>query len=115
METGAILVFDELDASLHPVLSAQLLGFFHDEDVNAKGAQLLFSAHNTGLMNHLNSDEIWLTEKNGGATSVEPLSAFDSERVRQSTDLESGYLHGRFGGLPNLDLTQMLRYKGVTD
>ena len=115
LETGSTLIFDELDASLHPVLSAQLLEFFHDQDVNTKGAQLLFSAHNTGLMRHLLGDEIWLTEKTDGITSVEPLSAFDSERVRQSTDLESGYLHGRFGGLPNLDLTQLLRGKGVID
>lgn len=113
LERGSVLVFDELDASLHPVLSAQLLKFFRDPSINGNGAQLLFSAHDTGLMQYLNSDEIWITEKHDGATSVHSLASFDSERVRNSTNLEAGYLNGRFGGLPNLDLTQFLRSKGV--
>lgn len=94
LESGSPLVFDELDASLHPVLSAQLLNFFRDPEMNTKGAQLLFSSHDTSLMQYLKSDEIWLTEKHEGATSMHSLVSFDSDRVRRSINLESGYLHG---------------------
>lgn len=113
LDAGAPLVFDELDASLHPVLAAQLLRFFQDKDMNPHGAQLVFTSHDTSLMQYLKSDEIWLTEKHDGVTTLYPLTSFDSQRVKDSVDLESGYRHGRFGGIPELDLADFLRSKGV--
>lgn len=113
LDAGAPLIFDELDASLHPVLAAQLLKFFRNRETNPHGAQLLFTSHDTSLMQYLKSDEIWLTEKRDGATTLYSLASFDSLRVRQSDNLESGYMHGHFGGLPELDLTELLRGKGV--
>ncbi|MCH9276856.1 ATP-binding protein [Bifidobacterium amazonense] len=114
LDSGSLMVFDELDASLHPVLSAQLLKIFRDPEINVNGAQILFSSHDTSLMKYLHSDEIWIVEKRNGATGLSSLASFDSERVRKSVDLESGYLHGHFGGIPNIDLAQLLRSKGVS-
>lgn len=111
---GSLLVFDELDASLHPTLSAQLLHLFHDPKTNPRGAQLVFATHDTSLLNHLNRDEVWLTEKRSdGSTRLGALSDFAGVRVRKSKNLENAYLHGRFGALPQVDQTTLLRALGL--
>lgn len=101
---GTVLLFDELDASLHPTLSAQLIRLFHAPETNPRGAQLIFTSHDTSLLNHLNRDEVWLTEKTAeGMTRLGALAEFAGERVRKSQNLEKAYLHGRFGALPDVD------------
>lgn len=109
LRRGSILLFDELDASLHPILTAQLLDLFQDPKSNPYGSQLIFTSHDTNLLNHLNRDEVWLTEKEpDGSTELKPLADFGGKRVRQSQNLESGYLHGRFGGVPDVDKNELL-------
>ncbi|WP_433266885.1 AAA family ATPase [Actinosynnema sp. CS-041913] len=107
---GSLLLFDELDASLHPTLSAQLIRLFQDPVTNPQGAQLIFTSHDTSLLNHLNRDEVWLTEKTEkGTTRLGALAEFAGERVRKSQNLENAYLHGRFGALPDVNRTEVLR------
>ena len=114
LRSGSCMLFDELDASLHPVLSAQLIRLFHDPATNPLGAQLVFASHDTSLLDHLNRDEVWLTEKDDhGATTLGALAEFAGERVRRSQNLEKAYLHGRFGALPDVDRTEMLRSLGL--
>jgi hypothetical protein len=114
LKAGSLLLFDELDASLHPTLSVQLVRLFHDPVTNPLGAQLIFTSHDTSLLNHLNRDEVWLTEKTeAGATRLGALAEFAGERVRKSQNLEKAYLHGRFGALPDVDRTDMLRALGL--
>jgi AAA15 family ATPase/GTPase len=114
LRSGSVLLFDEMDGSLHPTLSMQLIRLFHDPTTNPKGAQLIFSSHDTSLLNHLNRDEVWLTEKaEDGATRLGALAEFAGERVRKSQNLEKAYLHGRFGALPDVDRTDMLRALGL--
>jgi uncharacterized protein len=114
LRTGSLLLFDELDASLHPTLCAELIRLFHDPATNPKGGQLVFTSHDTSLLNHLNRDEVWLTEKGeDGATRLGALAEFAGERVRRSQNLEKAYLHGRFGALPDVDRAEMLRALGL--
>ncbi|MCO8276823.1 ATP-binding protein [Actinoplanes sp. TRM 88003] len=114
LRDGSIIVFDELDASLHPTVSAELLKFFHSPTLNPRGAQLVFTSHDTSLLNHLNRDEVWLTEKrDDGSTRLGALAEFAGERVRRSQNLESAYLHGRFGALPQVDQSDFLRAVGL--
>ena len=114
LRAGTIVMYDELDASLHPTLSAQLIHLFHDPTTNPLGAQLVFTSHDTSLLNHLNRDEVWLTEKGKtGATRLGALAVFAGERVRKSQNLEDGYLHGRFGAVPHLDQVELLRALGL--
>lgn len=111
---GTIVVFDELDASLHPTLSAELIRVFHNPRLNPRGAQIVFTTHDTSLLNHLNRDEVWLTEKRqDGSTRLGALAEFAGERVRRSQNLENAYLHGRFGALPQVDETVLLRALGL--
>jgi uncharacterized protein len=104
LRSGRILLFDEIDASLHPRLSARLLELFQDPETNPYRAQLIFTTHDTSLLNHLNRDEVWLTEKgDGGATTLTALAEFGGDKVRRSLNLEKAYLQGRFGAVPELD------------
>ena len=104
LQHGGVLLHDEIDASLHPRLSAQILGLFHDPETNPHGAQLMFTTHDVSLLNHLNRDEVWLTEKDsGGMTELVALAEYGGERVRKSVNLERAYMQGRFGAVPEID------------
>lgn len=104
LRSGGTLLFDEIDASLHPKLSARLLELFQDPVTNRFGAQLIFTTHDTSLLNYLNRDEVWLTEKGeSGATALTALAEFGGDKVRRSLNLEKAYLQGRFGAVPEPD------------
>ncbi|HXS67010.1 MAG TPA: ATP-binding protein [Streptosporangiaceae bacterium] len=111
---GQVLLFDEIDASLHPRLSARLLELFQDPKTNPRNAQLIFTTHDTSLLNCLNRDEVWLTEKAGdGATSLTALAEYGGDKVRRSLNLERAYLQGRFGAVPELDQQALRRALGL--
>lgn len=104
LEKGGLMVVDELDASLHPVISGKLVELFHNPATNPGNGQIIFSTHDTSLLGHLNRDEVWITSKRpSGSTELTPLSDFRGTNVRRSTNLERGYLQGRFGGVPKVD------------
>lgn len=100
LSTGGVLCIDELDSSLHPVLALQVVQAFVDPASNTSGAQLIFSTHDTNLLDAdlLRRDQIWFTEKDrSGATHLYPLSDF---RPRRGENLQRGYLQGRYGAIP---------------
>jgi len=114
LRNGLVLLFDEIDASLHPRLSARFLELFQDPVTNPLGAQLVFTTHDTSLLNYLNRDEVWLTEKDeNGATSLAALAEFGGDKVRRSLNLEKAYLQGRFGAVPELDQITLRRALGL--
>jgi hypothetical protein len=114
LRNGQVLLFDEIDASLHPKLSARLLELFQDPVTNPYGAQLIFTTHDTSLLNHLNRDEVWLTEKgSGGSTTLTALAEYGGDKVRRSLNLEKAYLQGRFGAVPELDQFALRRALGL--
>ena len=104
LKNGGTLIVDELDSSLHTVISGKLIEMFQDPETNRHNAQIIFTTHDTSLLGYLNRDEVWLTSKRSdGSTELTPLSDFRGDRVRRSTNLERGYLEGRFGGIPVVD------------
>jgi len=105
--TGDTLMVDELDASLHPQLTSEVLKIFWDPERNPKQAQLLFTTHDTSLLGRLLDgaelarDQVWFTEKaRDGSSTLYPLTDFGP---RRSENLERGYLQGRYGAVPYLD------------
>jgi hypothetical protein len=111
---GQVLLFDEIDASLHPRLSARLLELFQDPKTNPRNAQLIFTTHDTSLLNCLNRDEVWLTEKSvDAATTFTALAEYGGDKVRRSLNLERAYLQGRFGAVPELDQLALRRALGL--
>ncbi len=103
LKNGKVLIIDELDASLHPVLTQHLIKLFHDENINKNNAQLIFATHDTNLLKKtiFRRDQIWLSEKNKyGSTDLYSLSQF--KNVRKNEDFEKQYIHGKYGAIPYL-------------
>jgi hypothetical protein len=104
LNRGGILLIDEVEASLHPRLSACLIELFESPDSNPKNGQLIFTTHDTSLLNFLNRDEVWFTERSkDGSTVLTALADFAGDKVRKSLNLERAYLQGRFGAVPEFD------------
>lgn len=104
---GSVLVIDEIDSSLHPMLVRQLVGLFTSPDINSTGAQLLFTSHDTSLLGNFPSavvtaDSAWLTEK---SESRSTLYALDEFRIADSNNIEKRYLQGAFGAVPDINST----------
>lgn len=100
LRNGRVLVVDELDSSLHTLLVRRLIGMFQSAELNPQGAQLIFSTHDTSLLDQtlFRRDQIWFTEKDSSqATRLYPLSDFSP---RNKEALERGYLVGRYGAVP---------------
>ncbi len=107
-DQGGLLCIDELDASLHPLLAAEIIRWFTASSSSARPAQLIFTAHDTNLLNSdiLGRDQIWFTEKdNEGASHLYPLSDF---KTRKQENLERGYLQGRYGAIPLINAEPIL-------
>jgi uncharacterized protein len=99
---GRVLVVDELDRSLHTLLVHQLIVLFQDPGINTHGAQLIFTTHDTTLLDAdlLRRDQIWFTEKDSSQASILfPLTEFTP---RKNEAFGRGYLSGRYGAVPIL-------------
>lgn len=100
LREGRVLVVDELDSSLHTLLVRRLIAMFQTPEINPNGAQLIFSTHDTSLLDHtlFRRDQIWFTEKDADqATRLYPLTDFSP---RKQEAWERGYLAGRYGAVP---------------
>ena len=104
LEHGSVLALDEIDAHLHTDLVNLVLQLFHDDQVNTKGAQLLFSSHDTNVLDaaYMRRDQIWLASKDDGISSIRCLSEYDKKYVRQDSPFEAFYRDGRLGAIPRL-------------
>ncbi|ETK09758.1 hypothetical protein T231_08345 [Tannerella sp. oral taxon BU063 isolate Cell 6/7/9] len=101
LNKGNVLIIDELDAKLHPLLTRNIVLLFMDLNKNNK-AQLIFATHDTNLLDLalVRRDQIWFTEKDRvEATDVYSLVQFknDDEGHR---DVRRDYIRGRYGAVP---------------
>lgn len=99
LEGGATLFVDELDRSLHPHMTRFLVGLFHSRS-NEKNAQLVFTTHDTTLLDTdlMRRDQIWFVEKDKQSSSQ--LYSLLEYSPRKDEALERGYLKGRYGAIP---------------
>jgi uncharacterized protein len=102
-----VVVIDELDRSLHPLICWEFIRLFTQ---TAPGAhkQLIVTTHEAHLLNQelLRRDEYWFVEKDEKQqTQLVSLSDF---KIRNDLQIEKGYLHGRFGGIPIIGSTAAL-------
>jgi len=101
LQEGYVLCIDELHNSLHPEFVKFLVGLFNDNTTNTGNAQLIFTTHETSMLNQkiLRRDQIWFCEKDENqATAVYPLTDFHPRK--RVENLELAYLSGRYGALP---------------
>ena len=101
LNNSGILVIDELDKSLHPILVEYIIQLFNNPEVNKNNSQLIFNTHDTNLLN-LNifrRDQIWFTEKNS-IDGISDLYCLNDFSVRKTGNIEKGYMLGRYGAIP---------------
>jgi hypothetical protein len=101
LRKGLTLVVDELDTSLHTQLVQALVRLFHRPEVNTCGAQLIFTTHDTSLLDAyglFRRDQVWFVEKKKDQSS-ELYSLIDFS-PRKNEALERGYRQGRYGAVP---------------
>ncbi|MGW0805152.1 AAA family ATPase [Nonomuraea sp. NPDC002799] len=104
IERGSILLADELEASLHPVLVERIIALFQDPEANSRGAQLIFSSHDATLLGDatrsrvLGRDQIWFTEKLVDGSSR--LYSLSDLSPRREEAIGKRYLAGRYGATP---------------
>lgn len=97
---GSVLFIDELDAKLHPILTRAIVRLFMDKETNPKGAQLVFTTHDTHLLDKdcLRRDQVWFTEKD--ATEASDLYSLLEFKERNDRNFEKNYIQGRYGAIP---------------
>lgn len=107
---GSVLLADELDASLHPALVAELVRLFQDPATNPRRAQLIFNSHDAALLGEpggigpLGRDQVWFTEKrDDGSSRIYGLADL---APRKEEAIGRRYLAGRYGAVPILSRQQ---------
>jgi uncharacterized protein len=109
LQAGEILIVDELDARLHPLISCAIVKLFNSPITNPRNAQLIFTTHDTNLLsaNMFRRDQIWFTEKDRyGATDLYSLVEYE---IPDDAPFEQDYIAGKYGAIPFIgDLNRVL-------
>jgi AAA15 family ATPase/GTPase len=108
LRTGQVLIMDELDARLHPLITQAIIGLFNSIASNPKHAQLIFATQDANLLDrrYFRRDQVWFTEKDRqGATQFYSLAEF---KVRNDASFGRDYIRGKYGAVPYIgDLTRI--------
>ena len=115
LHNGGILVVDELDSTLHPLLTLAITRLFNSKEDNPKNAQLVFTTHDTNLFEYglYRRDQIYFVEKNSyGASDLYSLVEYkegDGKKIRKDRSFEDDYINGRYGAIPYIgNLTKLV-------
>ena len=116
LQDGGVLVIDELDSSLHPLMTLAITRLFNSVKENAKNAQLIFTTHDTNLFSYgkYRRDQIYLIEKDKyGVSDLYSLVEYREEggsKVRKDSSFESDYIQGRYGAIPYIgDISKIIK------
>ena len=104
---GKVFVIDELDRSLHSIMTRELLQYFLDRCNGDTRSQILFTTHDLMLMDQdiLRRDEMWVTERDKkGESTLRGVSEYVG--VRYDKNLLKSYLDGAFGGVPSIRINK---------
>lgn len=116
LQTGATLIVDEFDASIHPIALMNILNLFHNDEINVKHAQLIFNTHNPIFLNSnlLRRDEIKFVERDSNThnSTLFALSEFGTageNGVRKDDDYLKNYLANQYGGITDIDFSAIFQ------
>lgn len=101
-KAGTVVVIDEIDSSLHPVLVEKIINLFINPKINRYNAQLIFSTHYHKILDDLNKDQIHLIENTNGFTRTNRADYIKGIRIDSSFYYD--YCLGRLGGRPNVKI-----------
>lgn len=104
IETDGVMLVDELNTKLHPLLLKFIIDLFYDEKSKA---QLIYTTHDTTMLDKrfFRRDQIWFVQKDEEGHSE--LTALSDFRVRSDASFEKDYLAGVYGGIPLIQDFQM--------
>ncbi len=108
---GTVLVIDEFNNGLHPVIQKMIIDMYLDPEINTMHAQLLVTSHDTFIMDscELKREQIWFTDKNNfGATELYCLNEFDKNLIRDYVNYGKYYFDGRFKALPAISKINLI-------
>lgn len=106
---GTVLVIDELDANIHPILLKHIIMMFCDMNINKKNAQLIFTSHDLPTMTSevFRRDEIWFVAKghnqNSKLYSLVEFKDIKGNSIRNDALFNKQYLEGKYGADPYLE------------
>ena len=105
---GGVLLVDELERELHPMLVNFIVAKFQSKRSNPNGAQIIFTTHNTELMNleFMRKDQIYFTDKrkSDGASELYSVTDFNT---KTADNIRKGYLVGKYGATPNIEIEEV--------
>lgn len=106
---GAVLIIDEFDTSIQPLAVMNIIGMFHNDDINKNNAQLIFNTHNPIFLNKnlFRRDEIKFVERDGltHESTHYSLSDFGAEKARE--DYIKNYFVSQYGAIRDIDFSPM--------
>lgn len=111
--SGATLVMDEFDASIHPMALMNIINIFHNDEINKNGSQLIFNTHNPIFLDAtlLRRDEIKFVEREEatGNSIHYALSDFrTADGIRKGEDYMNNYFVSRYGAIRDVDFSPIL-------
>ncbi len=108
LNEGGILIVDEIEKEMHPMLVEFIVAKFQSNTTNKANAQLIFTTHNSELMNMeiIRKDQIYFTDKDRqtGASELYNLMEFSPST---NTNIRKSYLLGKYGATPNIDIEEV--------
>ncbi len=117
--SGGILVIDELDAKLHPLMTTAITNLFNSTEFNTNNAQLIFATHDTNLLSYgkFRRDQIYFLEKDKIEASdlyslIEYKEEGSNKKIRKDRSFEKDYIHGKYGAIPFIGNFQELLTNG---
>ncbi len=101
LDDGGVIIIDELDKGLHPLLSKLLIKLFNSKKNNPYNAQLIFATHDSTLLDLelLRRDQIYFIDKEYEENSIS-YKLSNIKGVRKDIPIDKWYLSGRFNAIP---------------
>lgn len=105
IQTSGLIILDEVDSNFHPSLLIKLISLFNNPEINKSNVQLLFTSHDTNLMNPslMRRDQFYLAEKEENE-GTRLYSLAELKGIRNDADFAKQYLAGFYGGVPVLSI-----------
>lgn len=108
LNNGGIVLVDELEKELHPMLVNYIVAKFQSKTSNPNGAQLIFTTHNTELLNMelMRKDQLYFADinRNDGASELYSIGDFST---KTADNIRKGYLAGKYGATPDIEISEV--------
>ncbi len=116
LKNGKTLIVDELDTSLHPFVLAKIIRIFMNPELNKHGSQIIFTSHSAILLDKslMRRDSLVFVERDSEnyESNLYTLADFKTSgslNVRNDESYLKNYLSGKYGALPNIELSEAVR------